>query len=117
MAAKKKAAKKAAPKKSAAKKAAPKKSDLGGFFRSLYKSPDRMQKFAAGGDSRKAVIANAKLSTEHQNVLAGGCIPDIIRALSGAPMSEKLGEASTVVNCEMDSVTCTHVECHAFSKA
>jgi hypothetical protein len=113
---KSKATRKAAPKNGAPKKAVAKKSDLHGFFRKLYSKPEMMSAFTAGGESRQKVMASAKLSDAHQKLLASGCVPDIIRALSGAPVG-KVAENSTVVEATSGMMTCSHPECQAFSKA
>jgi hypothetical protein len=104
-------AKKAATGKPSAKR----HSDLAGFFKKLYSRPAMMDAWAAGGDSRQKVIAKAKLSPEHQQLIASGCVPDILRELSGAPRTAKFAQSSVVVESEMGTLTCTHAACKAFN--
>lgn len=118
MATKKKAKKPAAKagKSKAPAKRAPPRERLASFFRKLYKQPALMEKFSGSAQGREQVLEKSDLTVEHRNVLATGCLRDIILALAGADCT---------INCTVNvgdddggeqghSQLCSHGDCQAF---
>ena len=111
----KKSAAKATSRKAPAQRAPPPRERLAGFFRKLYKQPALMQKFSASAAGREAVLEKSDLTAEHRNVLATGCLRDIIMALSGADCT-----VNCTIQCDPGDgggSLCEHAECHAFRTA
>jgi hypothetical protein len=101
--------------KAPAKAKAPPRERLAAFFRKLYKQPKLMQKFTESAASRKEVLANTDLTPQHQDLLATGCVRDMIGALSGAAPSD-----NTTISClddDGEAALCNHPDCNAFRAA
>jgi hypothetical protein len=90
---------------------------LGKFFRDLHKKPEQLEKFSSGPAGRKEVIDQSNLKPEHKKLLKTGCVPDIIQALAGVPLSSTADYNTLVVQCCDDKPGCGHPHCEAFSKA
>jgi hypothetical protein len=91
-------------------------SQLQSFFRDLYSNPSLMERFNGGRENRRQVLERSNLTKKHRDLLTGGCVPEIIRSLVGAPRGARIAANSTVIECD-DTVTCGHVQCEAFSNA
>jgi hypothetical protein len=90
-------------------------STLPEFFQDLHKNSKKLEKFSASEKGRAAVIDASNLTDEHKRVLKSGCVPDIIRAFSGLPVTESFAD-STAIGCCSD-LKCNHPYCNAFGKA
>lgn len=107
-------------KKAPARRALPRER-LAAFFRKLYKQPGLMEKFSSSAAGREEVLAKSDLTEEHRQILAAGCMRDILVALSGA--SETMNTTVSVgVGDEGDGDgdqlrLCNHPDCQAFRTA
>lgn len=99
-------------KKSPAKRAAA-KIELGAFFRKLWSKPALLEQFSASPQGRDQVLDKFNLSARHRDMLARGCMREIIPELAGV---KAMAENSTVVNCSYQA-ECGHAECAAFMAA
>jgi hypothetical protein len=91
------------------------KSTLGGFYRKLWSKPDLMEKFSSSPAGRDAVIAQSNLTPAHQELVAKGCLRDVMQELAGAPASPS-NTVNNVVSAN-GGVDCGHPECQAFMNA
>jgi len=87
---------------------------LAAFFRALWRKPDLLERFSAGGEARKAVLQQFDLSPAHRQVLTDGCVRDVIQELVGVPRTAELNQ--TVISTA-EEVGCGHPECRAFMSA
>ena len=89
------------------------KIELGAFFRKLWSKPALLEQFSASPQGRDQVLDKFNLSARHRDMLARGCMREIIPELAGV---KAMAENNTVVNCSYQA-ECGHAECAAFMAA
>lgn len=89
---------------------------LAGFFRKLSSQPDTLERFSSSPAGREQVLADSALSAPHKELLAKGCVRDIIGALAGVPTTS-VQSNTIIVTTSANQLACGHPECQAFMEA
>jgi hypothetical protein len=89
---------------------------LAGFLRKLSSQPDTLERFSSSPAGREQVLADSALSAPHKELLAKGCVRDIIGALAGVPAATQ-NNTVIIATANANQLECGHAECTAFMTA